>query len=190
MFCFISLHYYVRYVSFIDNQLFIIMRPTLLILVLSFVLLAMSCKDEPSVINMADITERDETGTPNGTIDLSDWRLDDKWTNEEEKLFSVTSGVYNKSANDSVIVIIPSRFRILAYPNPFTWSMNINFGFDNCSIRVIDTNKKVILAYDNVKSLLRIEDIPNTDKTQNYRVYYKIYTKDGILRGHGDIKQK
>lgn len=190
MFCFISLHDYVRYGNSVDNQYSIIMKYAFLILFSSFIFFTTSCKDDQIDINMAEITERNEMGEIIGTTDVTDWRLDDKWTKEEEKLFSVTSGVYNKSANDSVIVIIPSKFSILAYPNPFTWSMNINFGFDNCSVRVIDTNKKVILAYDNVKSLLRIEDIPNTDKTQNYRVYYKIYTKAGILRGHGDLKQK
>lgn len=170
------------------------MKSPFSIFVLLFIFILSGCKDD-FILKMEGITEINEMGEIYGSVDPSDWRLDDKWTKEEEGFFSVSKGVYNKSATytysptDAVPI---SRNTFKVYPNPFTSSIIFYQPFNAAkyNVRVIDKSKRVILAYDNVgTSPLRI-DIPVSTETQYYRVYYKIFDQSTVYRGHGDILQK
>jgi hypothetical protein len=140
------------------------------------------------------ITQRDGSNRLNGTIDPTDWTVDETWTKEEQKLFTVP---VNLNAPSS-IGIQPRGF----FPNPTTTQKG-GYGFYGIpegamwTMVFVDKNYKVVdrLEYGpfSVSDVLFGFDLP-TDKfaaNATYRVYYIIYNKSPAtlyLKGHGDIK--
>jgi len=165
-------------------------------LILSLVVLFSSCTDDlSSEISASGITETDEYGSNCGLVDQTDWRLDDKWTKQEEDLFSATNAIGKSATFDysmSDIVPVPPQLNIIAYPNPFMDRIMLSVrSFNHYSIRVIDTNLNVVISYDNLTAeSLTINSTSAMGNNQIYRIYYKLYSNEITYRGHGDIRRK
>jgi hypothetical protein len=164
------------------------------ILILLFCLSLSGCKKD-NELDISGITTRDELAQPYGSVDTTDWRMDDVWNKEIESYFSVKSGIYNKSAviniYGGVAPGLPESPKF--YPNPFVSGFLFHTPFSSkCSIRIVDKNKHVVFAVDldNPNNQMISGEFPETDKTVYYRVYYKGDSYNNVtFRGHGDIEQ-
>lgn len=160
-----------------------------------------SCKKNitPFEVDLSQITERDTLGNLTGTIDNSDWKLDNNLVQAEYDLFKGTSSslydfrdsCYEKSSN----------IEIYAYGNPVkTGSILLGFKVDkktSVSIRIVDKNLRIVDAFGgllpikqaNINYGIRLNTLGQYPKGL-YRIYYAFYSKDNGLyaMGHGDIK--
>lgn len=158
--------------------------------ILLFVLLMFGCTEDLD-LDMSKITERDQLGEIIGLADPTDWRLDDKWSKEEESHFNLPDYLqkkYKTIISDS-IAVKPITGAIYAYPNPFNGTVVLNMPVSNAiyAVRMIDKNKKVYLGFDFLTVSSLLIDIKETEVGEFFRIYYKIYDGKTIYRGHGDI---
>jgi hypothetical protein len=168
-------------------------------LLLSAMLLTECKKDENKVV-VSGITETDALGYGLGTVDTTDWKIGDIWTDREEALFhtlELTSAqAYLKSIsgiNLKTIQIHP------ASPNPCQTNFNLyiyngigvgkfEYVFVNTNLTIISSGVYGAFRTDANSFYYSLND--SIFKPNNiYRMYYK-FIIDGVeFKGHGDIKK-
>jgi hypothetical protein len=169
------------------------------ILILLFFLMA-SCEKEKGVIEISGFTFCDENGDYIGEIDTTDWRLDDKWSEQIENLFKESSF---KSGQDEYNqfkgIVLGEKDVYPAYPNPFKDIFIFSVVKQDTSGRIEiiivddDLNIKQSLGFDFEADKINVAF--NTSaigyKSKHaYRIYYKLtYSNSVCNRGHGDIKK-
>jgi len=169
------------------------MKKNVLISISFLLLFLFSCKDDNKtenndLITISGITELNIQGMSIGTVDTTDWRLDDKWLTTIEDLFKRKS-VSEKKSEQGVITV--KYFMVKAYPNPTTDVINFDFGLapnSYCDLRIVDSRLNIIFSCDSLSTLIRFDLSSSQYKNKMFRSYYKIYNNDIIYRGHGDIK--
>lgn len=168
-------------------------------LLLSAILLTECKKDENKVV-VSGITETDANGELLGTVDTTDWKIGDLWTDKEEALFhslELTSAqAYLKSTSGisfKTIELFP------ASPNPCQWCFSLSIGnglgvgkfeyvFVNTNLTILASG--VYGAFKTGANSFNYSLNDSTFKPNNlYRMYYK-FIIDGLeYKGHGDIKK-
>ncbi|UOQ78443.1 hypothetical protein MUN84_07690 [Hymenobacter sp. 5516J-16] len=153
------------------------------------------------------VTEKTIANVPNGHVDESDWKLDDKWNDKEKDLFK-----------DLPVGIDGTKSRLVTnqqfgfYPNPVKQFSTFGYSFDLASqvsvgtqIRFVIVNRKYkVMQEGNIASRntpwnpqtgLSGFSVSFTDdkykKGETYRMYYVLYEPEQLAflgKGHGDIE--
>lgn len=137
----------------------------------------------PRKIYFTGITESNDVGIITKR-DTTDWRFDDKWVEQEEKLFPTTGEQSCTQAH---------AHNIFAFPNPTTGLMKLHIAKRQATrveLRLVDQDFKVIFSRDSVLNGINIFDITATAPKDTVRLYYKFTDGSCVYRGHGDILVK
>ncbi len=169
------------------------MKKLFIFMVLISTIVACNDDNESTLIKFEGITETNENGESTGSVDKSDWNLNDIWIDKEESIFDYVTyedTKNNKSGSEYSCAFAP------AYPNPCSDVFNLHFSFTKgCILKIALVDQNL-----NIKSYVEINDLSTNSLTYNismlslannniYRFYYKFEHADGtIQKGHGDIK--
>lgn len=168
------------------------MKLTNTLIILSILIISLGCdQDENSLMKFSGITVTDEQGVSTGYTDITDWNLDDTWTDKEEAIFGdITLSSIKKETNSTVDISIQP-----AFPNPCADYVNLSFSLtpgtvfhialvnqnlDVISYISIDDPERTMISYDLSQHRLKNNSI--------YRFYYKFVSGGAEFKGHGDIK--
>jgi hypothetical protein len=164
------------------------------------ILLLLSCKKESEYF-FTGITERDADGSIAGSIDKSDWKMDDIWTEREEHLFDTNTIKYagdEAIAENSILseVNVIEESSCSAYPNPAKSILILRIQSDGTTFRFVIVNSNYNIIYSKNQKILSPLSFAlnvserNVFKLNNiYRVYYRIEHENGnVEKGHGDFK--
>jgi hypothetical protein len=146
-----------------------------------------SCNKANKFPDFTQITETSINGAlaQGGTVDATDWKLNDVFTDDENALFGGAS-------NLGTCALIPNE-QIIGYPNAnngyFVLSSNISNAIF-VEIRIVDKNFNVLRSITNSASVQSYNFllgglVANGDYV---RVYYKFITPTCEYKGHGDLK--
>jgi hypothetical protein len=161
-------------------------------LLLAIILLSNSCSKNKKIrtaLDLTQITERDINAQmlPMGTIDSTDWLLNETFTLSEDALFSLgkNGSICNVGSSDYILVNPNASNGIFFLSNNFTTIINSEFIF-------VDKNLNIIKSYTSLTNLTnQIFDLQNVTSNGDYiRVYYRLTTTNCTYQGHGDIKIK
>jgi hypothetical protein len=156
------------------------------------IFLVFSCEKENDFF-FSGITERNNNGIP-GSVDETDWRFDDVWSEKEEKLFDPNNFEDTYYITGWPDINVPSS-NCEFFPNPVEKYFHIRFlsSADTLEYVIVNNDYDIILSYKEVGIFtgVRIIDTSDRDKFKAntiYRIYYKLKYLDGkVERGHGDI---
>jgi hypothetical protein len=173
-------------------------------LLLSTILITECKKDENKVV-VSGITETDATGNSLGTVDPTDWKIGDLWTDKEEALFhslELTSAqAYLKTGTPADTSATTNTIKVTpAYPNPFktiiafTVTNNISSGkFEyvivNTDLTVLKSGVANSFEVGTTSWAFDLSDNSTFAPNNLYRMYYKFVIGNVVFRGHGDIKK-
>ena len=162
------------------------MKKLNLLSVLIIYIFCISCNKDKneSQIQISGITETDITGILIGSVDTTDWRFNDTWNQNVENLFI-------KNNNEPTDKVLPQSYLAIGYPNPSKSIMEFYFHSDSSmyyDFRIVDSNLKVIIQLDSLKSGFALQGDTKFAKGILYRLYYKIYSTNKVYRGHGDFE--
>jgi len=161
-----------------------------------------ACKKEETEIAFSGITYTSGTGEIMGSVDQSDWRLDDVWTDHEKSIFysdefSELSLLENNNSFvlKSAYEIVPLENFFPAYPNPvqYQFSLSIYRSASIFKLALVNSSFEILTAIQHnefsggnfnfdvsERSAFQAETI--------YRVYYLFeYIDRETEYGHGDI---
>jgi hypothetical protein len=154
------------------------------ITILTLLAILSSCEEENENNIFKGITETNESGFVIGSVDDSDWNFDDSWNDKETDLFSESF---------ENMCFIDESYHILAYPNPSNDVCYISFylGEDKrVAYRIVDKDYNVIFSTDSASSTMAISLERMNLSNETIRIYYKVFSENCELKGHGDIKKK
>jgi hypothetical protein len=176
------------------------MKNTILLLLL--IITTLSCKKSKTQfeVDVSQITARDSLGTLIGSIDNSDWKIDnnlsqveyDLFKHNEYSIYDFRDSCFNKSTN----------IEIKAYGNPLVnGSVVLYFKVNmktSVSIRIVDKYLNLIDFYGGLIPIRKVNELYGIKfdcksyKKGFYRIYYAFYNKNEGLydMGHGDIEVK
>ncbi len=149
----------------------------------------LSCKKD--VIDITGYTETDSAGNFMGTIDLTDWTLDQEWTSKEsDRMDQIPAATLTGTSSGTIILGS-------AYPNPFSDQFRITVNSTTkCVIRMGLFDEQLNLKWSGSQVLLQgyssvtiAPDLSRLRKSNLYRLYY-VFDAEGqaaYFKGHGDV---
>lgn len=173
------------------------MKPFALLLCVS--LFFLGCKKEKLYkIDASKITAVDENGDPNGENDPTDWRFDDDWNAREIALFNFGDTVSKWGMEKAGYASVG------AAPNPTSSVIVFTFMAQKRTfLKWVVTDEYLNVLFQNAQRLENSSNInpnkgfmidvrnPKFKAPGFYRIYYALYSQDGIIykKGHGDFKK-
>jgi hypothetical protein len=158
-----------------------------IIIALAIICSSLSCNTNSNIPDFTQITETNINGEPSqgGSIDVTDWKLNDVFSNDENALF----GNVNTLSNCSVV----STEQVIGFPNASNGIFILNSNLSNvlsAEIRIVDKNFNLLKFISSSSALQLVNfDLSNLVASGDYiRVYYKFISASCEYRGHGDIK--
>ncbi len=136
--------------------------------------------EESKKIYFTGITRTNSSGIIIST-DSTDWKFNDTWVEQEEKLFSTTN---------ETVCTTPHTHNIFAYPNPSDGIFSLYVKKDSAThvqIRLVDQDFKVILSRDTVFTGISLINVKATAPKDTIRMYYKFIDGTCVRKGHGDL---
>ena len=147
------------------------------------------------------ITGKSENNTPNGSVDESDWTIDEQWEKREKQLFKNLL-----FSLDPTFTPAPGTYSFDLYPNPvkqqfatfsYEYPFAVSAAYKSRSLQyvVIDEQFKVKQegTFKLSSSAMSFEK-GKYKKGKTYRMYYVLYdtyetgNQSFLAKGHGDIK--
>lgn len=147
-------------------------------------------KDEYNYTDFSHITARDVNAQLTGEIDSTDWRSDETWNEQEQKLF-VKYSFYQHDENPE------PAFSPVAYPNAVTsQGVNILIGAMNLDhrlhVRIVDASFKVLVKADELPPQAIAIDLAGVPANlKHVRMYYMLTLGNKCVgKGHGDLRME
>ena len=174
------------------------MKTKIILFFVVVILFSVSCKDDKvapvTLPKFEGVTYIDNNGNIVGSVDTTDWRIDDKFTELERNLFDTLKfdrTLSLKSNLKKTFGVVPVSDSIIHfYPNPV--SERGNFKFNSAfivNIVIVDNNftQKIKLRFQSHQVLIDLKSL-NAGINRMYYIFqdssYKI-----IGMGHGDIQK-
>ncbi len=137
---------------------------------------------ESALVFFSGITERDNVGNLNGSIDPMDWTLDATFTSRENALFPADNLPICSDASDTI-------FRVYSYPNPsqgiFAFGSLVQM--DRIALRIVDDNFNILFKEDSLTSQTLTINEDEDGGSRVVRLYYRVYNGGCKYQGYGDL---